>query len=108
GHQNDKVTLWPSIVKAALWVRVAIAIIFSMSPGLTRAIEKAGSMGKLARMLGISQQAVSQWREVPTRHIIAIETATGVPREILRPDLYRRRRRKIAALAPRQKSVMPR
>jgi DNA-binding transcriptional regulator YdaS (Cro superfamily) len=68
-----------------------------MSPGLTRAIETAGSMGKLARILGISQQAVSQWREVPTRHIIAIERATGVPREVLRPDLYRRRRRKLAA-----------
>ena len=74
------------------------SIFLGMSPGLTRAIEKAGSMGKLARLLGISQQAVSQWREVPTRHIIAIEHATGVPREVLRPDLYRRRRRRTTAV----------
>lgn len=59
-----------------------------MSPGLARAIKRAGSMGKLGRMLGISQQAISQWQQVPARHVIAIERGTGVPREVLRPDLY--------------------
>jgi DNA-binding transcriptional regulator YdaS (Cro superfamily) len=57
--------------------------------GLKQAISVAGSIGKLGRILGISQQAISKWRWVPARHIIAVERATGVPREVLRPDLYR-------------------
>lgn len=57
--------------------------------GLTKAIEAAGSRSELARRLGISQQAVSQWRTIPLRQIVAVEQATGVPREELRPDLYR-------------------
>jgi DNA-binding transcriptional regulator YdaS (Cro superfamily) len=63
-----------------------------MNRGLKRAIEAAGGQGRLARLLGIRQQAVSQWKEVPARHIIAIENLTGVPREELRPDLYPPRR----------------
>jgi DNA-binding transcriptional regulator YdaS (Cro superfamily) len=58
-------------------------------PGLRKAIEAAGSRSELARRLGISQQAVSQWRTIPPRQIVAVEQATGVPREELRPDLYR-------------------
>lgn len=61
----------------------------SMSPGLKKAIERAGSIRKLARLLGISPQAVSKWSEVPAHQIVVVESATGVPREELRPDLYR-------------------
>ncbi len=57
-------------------------------PGLARAIQKAGSMRKLADKLGISQQAISRWRKVPAKRVIAIERTTGVPRERLRPDLH--------------------
>ena len=60
------------------------------SSGLRKAIEAAGSQEKLARLLGISQQAVHHWYQAPAGQIIAIERATGVPREELRPDLYRR------------------
>jgi len=57
---------------------------------LGKAIKAAGSISKLARALGISPQAVWQWREIPVRHVISIERIFGVPREELRPDLYRR------------------
>jgi DNA-binding transcriptional regulator YdaS (Cro superfamily) len=60
----------------------------SMEEGLEKAIEKAGGIRPLARLLGISAAAVSQWRQVPSRHVISIERLTGIPREILRPDLY--------------------
>lgn len=60
-----------------------------MDRGLQIAIERAGSRKQLARLLGISKQAVSKWTNVPAHQIIAIERATGVPREELRPDLYR-------------------
>ena len=58
--------------------------------GLKRAIAVAGSIGKLGRLLGISQQAISKWQQIPAGQIVAVERATGVPREVLRPDLYRR------------------
>jgi DNA-binding transcriptional regulator YdaS (Cro superfamily) len=61
-----------------------------MDAGLKIAIERAGSQRKLARLLGITQQALAKWTSVPAHQIIAVERATGVPREQLRPDLYRR------------------
>jgi len=60
-----------------------------MDQGLQRAIEKAGSARKLAVLLGISHQAILKWASVPPHQIVAVEAATGVPREELRPDLYR-------------------
>lgn len=56
--------------------------------GLTRAIEAAGGVGALARSLGISQPSVSNWSRIPAERVIAVEGATGVPRALLRPDLY--------------------
>jgi Bacterial toxin YdaS len=57
--------------------------------GVRLAIDAAGSLYALAQQLGIKQQAVGQWLRIPTGRIIQVEKATGVPREKLRPDLYR-------------------
>jgi DNA-binding transcriptional regulator YdaS (Cro superfamily) len=43
---------------------------------------------KVARALGITHGAVSQWRRVPAERVIAVEALTGFPKERLRPDLY--------------------
>ncbi len=56
--------------------------------GLDRAIDAAGGIAQLARKIGISQPSVSNWTRVPAQRVIAVETATGVPRTDLRPDLY--------------------
>jgi TorA maturation chaperone TorD len=56
--------------------------------GLSQAIEAAGGIGALARILGISQPSVSAWSRIPTDRVVAVESATGVPRQVLRPDLY--------------------
>jgi DNA-binding transcriptional regulator YdaS (Cro superfamily) len=61
-----------------------------IDPGLRRAIEAVGSISQLARLLGMSQQAVSEWRRVPAHRIRQVEAVTGIPREKLRPDLYRK------------------
>ena len=61
-----------------------------MDQGLQQAIDAAGSISELARRIGLARQAVQQWQAVPAHQIIAVEKATGVPREELRPDLYRR------------------
>lgn len=58
------------------------------SAALERAIEKAGSPAALARHLGITAQALSQWKQVPMLRVLQVERATGIPRHELRPDLY--------------------
>jgi TorA maturation chaperone TorD len=56
--------------------------------GLDEAIRVAGGIGALARKIGISQPSVSNWARVPAERVLSVETATGVSRAILRPDLY--------------------
>lgn len=56
--------------------------------GLERAIDAAGGIAQLARKIGIAPPSVSNWNTVPAQRVIAVETATGVPRKVLRPDLY--------------------
>ena len=47
-----------------------------------------GRARKLARAIGIGDSALSQWDRVPAERVVAIEKATGIPRRLLRPDLY--------------------
>lgn len=42
----------------------------------------------LAKSLGITPGAVSQWVRVPAERVVEVERATGIPREELRPDLF--------------------
>jgi DNA-binding transcriptional regulator YdaS (Cro superfamily) len=60
--------------------------------GVEAAVEAAGGVRPLGRLLGISHQAIVQWDEIPAGRLLEIERLTGVPRETLRPDLYRRQR----------------
>jgi TorA maturation chaperone TorD len=57
-------------------------------PGLSEAIRAAGGVSELARQIGISQPSVSNWIRVPAERVVSVETATGVDRAVLRPDLY--------------------
>src|SRR3712207_6703953 len=56
--------------------------------GLDHAIRAAGGIGALARALGISQPAVSNWQRIPAERVLAVEALTGLSRSVLRPDLY--------------------
>src|SRR5262245_48473208 len=56
--------------------------------GLQQAIEAAGGVGALARLLGIAQPSVSNWQRVPAERVLSVEALTGVPRDVLRADLY--------------------
>lgn len=58
-------------------------------PGLQAALDAvAGNKSELARRLGVTHQAVQQWTVIPLRNLLEVERVTGVPRKILRPDLY--------------------
>jgi DNA-binding transcriptional regulator YdaS (Cro superfamily) len=60
-----------------------------LEDGLLLAIAAAGSKYRLAKLLKIGPPSVVKWRRIPAGRIIEVENATGVPREKLRPDLYR-------------------
>lgn len=56
-----------------------------------RVIETYGGAAALARRLGISRNAVSDWRSkqrVPVERVLDIEKLTGIPRHEIRPDIY--------------------
>jgi len=36
----------------------------------------------------ISPQAVQKWKQIPVKHVLALEAATGVSRYRQRPDIY--------------------
>jgi len=52
------------------------------------AVDGAGGVTKLADALGLTVSAISQWRVVPPLRVLAVEKASGVPRWVLRPDIY--------------------
>lgn len=58
---------------------------------LDRAVEAAGSQLALANTLGIRSPSISGWydrKKVPVERVLAIESATGVSRHDLRPDVF--------------------
>jgi TorA maturation chaperone TorD len=56
--------------------------------GLSEAIRAVGGVSELARRIGIAQPSVSNWQRIPAERVLAVESATGIGRAVLRPDLY--------------------
>lgn len=46
---------------------------------------------EIAELVGVSRQAVEMWQDVPAEYVRLLERKTGVPRYVIRPDLYPRR-----------------
>lgn len=59
---------------------------------LLKAINTTGSQVQMAKLLGVTQAAVSHWARngklLPPQHTLKVEAATGVSRHELRPDIY--------------------
>lgn len=55
---------------------------------LQKAVKIAGSKRQLALQLGIAAQNLTHWKRVPAERVLAVEAATGVAKELLRPDIY--------------------
>jgi DNA-binding transcriptional regulator YdaS (Cro superfamily) len=59
---------------------------------ISRAVEAFGGQVALAKLLGVNPSLISQWvtgrLKVAARHVLTIETATGVSRHDLRPDVF--------------------
>jgi DNA-binding transcriptional regulator YdaS (Cro superfamily) len=57
---------------------------------LQKAKEVCGSATELGRRIGVTVQAIGQWKVAPAKRALAIERATEgqVPKEQLCPDMY--------------------
>jgi len=47
-----------------------------------------GGIGALAAKLGLSRQAVAIWHRVPIKHLNKVSEITGIPRQMIRPDMF--------------------
>ena len=74
--------------------------------GLDLAIQYYGSIPKLAKALGIQRQSVYQWpdRLIPKERARDLEDLTGIPKEKLRPDLFKNKRKKRKKSKKREKN----
>ena len=63
------------------------------TPGLTAALERVPPP-RLAEILGVTPEAVYQWRKMPLGRVHDVQRATGLPLHVLRPDFFERPRRK--------------
>jgi DNA-binding transcriptional regulator YdaS (Cro superfamily) len=50
--------------------------------------QRRGLAISISREIGITHGAVSQWRRVPIERVAVVERLTGIPREVLRPDIF--------------------
>jgi DNA-binding transcriptional regulator YdaS (Cro superfamily) len=61
---------------------------------LDLAVTRSGSQSAMAKICGVSQPAVWKWlsegKQLPAKHVLDVEAATGVSRHDLRPDIYPR------------------
>lgn len=56
---------------------------------IQKAIDGAGGLVALSRALRLAPSTISEWNRIPAERVMAVETASGVSKELLRPDLYR-------------------
>lgn len=45
-------------------------------------------LARLAREIGITRGAVAQWEKVPAERMGDVSRVTGIPMDMLRPDLF--------------------
>lgn len=53
-----------------------------------RHIAEHGLWSAVANACGISRQAPFQWRKVPIERVLVVEEVIGLPRHVIRPDIY--------------------
>lgn len=64
----------------------------SPTDALREAVSRIGSQSATGRLLGVTQAAVWGWlnegKPLPAEHVLLVERETGIPKEVLRPDIY--------------------
>ena len=57
-------------------------------PPFDEAIARVGGKAALAKALGITKSAVSQWKELPPKHVLKVAQLSGFKCHELRPDIF--------------------
>ena len=60
------------------------------NPIINKAAARLGGIVAMSQALGLSRGAAANWSEIPVDHVAKLEKLTGIPREVLRPDIFRR------------------
>lgn len=59
---------------------------------LAAAIKAAGSQSAFGRLIGRNQSTIHDWlregKPLPAEYVLLVERETGIPKEVLRPDIY--------------------
>jgi DNA-binding transcriptional regulator YdaS (Cro superfamily) len=70
------------------------------SIALQEAVNRLGSQSAMGRLLSVSQATVWKWlkrgKPLPAEHVLLVESATGISKHDLRPDIF-----------PRQPAAVP-
>lgn len=61
-----------------------------MKTGKDAVRERIKSWSQLARDIGVQRSAVSNWKRVPAERLGQVAALTGLPHEVIRPDLFER------------------
>lgn len=71
----------------------------AMSTFVEHLHEHRGATARIAREMGVTHAAVRQWRTngIPAERVLRLEELTGIPRHVLRPDIYPAPARRAAA-----------
>ncbi|QHC37233.1 helix-turn-helix domain-containing protein [Komagataeibacter xylinus] len=56
---------------------------------LPEIIKRAGGRRAIARALGMTEQAVGQWKQVPPRWVVDVAAMAGMSPTEIRPDVFR-------------------
>ena len=51
--------------------------------------KRVGSLSELAKLLGAPRPALYVWRQIPIKYVHKFVEITGIPKERVRPDVYR-------------------
>jgi DNA-binding transcriptional regulator YdaS (Cro superfamily) len=52
------------------------------------AVRERMPLSWLARRIGVTRGAIAQWDKVPAERMKDVSIATGIPMEVLRPDIF--------------------
>lgn len=55
---------------------------------LQQAYRAAGGLNRIADAVNRKPGTVCGWSRVPPEHVLVVEAVSGIPRHVLRPDLY--------------------
>lgn len=83
------VVIWLRNIFLLKCVAGCATVMFMKKPFKSLLKEHGSSLTLLADALSVNKSTVSRWGTcVPADRLIEIEKATGIPRHVLRPDLF--------------------